>query len=276
MEFKDYYKTLGVTRAATTADIKKAFRKQARQHHPDLNPGDAAAAETFKELNEAHEVLSDPDKRRKYDQFGRHWKQAQQSGGGFPGHDPFGPGTPFDGGSGFRWTVRGGPDGQSSDPTSGPAFSDFFRSIFGNEGHAPFAAGTRRPGPARGEDLEHLLELTIEEAWHGTKRRLSFQSPTGGAPRSVEVKIPAGVKPGARVRVAGQGQPGRGRPAGRRPLSRDRHRPAPPVRAAGAEPLRARHGPARRRGARRARSRCRRRPGRRSASRSRRAPNPVR
>ena len=219
MEFKDYYQTLGVSKSATDKEIKQAFRKLARKFHPDVNPGDKSAEGRFKEINEAYEVLGDPDKRRKYDELGANWRmyeQAQQQG------EPFGAGHPFGAGGGpgqgGAWTINmgGGPGGYrtmsqeemqelfgNEDP-----FSDFFRTFFGGGG-----AGAREPGRNRGrsrsqkgQDIEHDVELTLEEAYHGATRRMSIKE--GGHARSVDVRIPVGVKDGSRVRAAGEGAAG--------------------------------------------------------------------
>ena len=189
MDFRDYYNVLGVGRDATQEDIKAAYRKLARKWHPDVNAGDAAAEKRFKEINEAHEVLGNPDTRRKYDALGADWRrieQAQAAGGNPLGNDPFGFGG-FQGG--FR-TV-----------SSERGFSDFFEQFFG-------AARGARPAARRthGRDVEHTLELSLEHAYHGTTRRLSINR--GGRRRSVDVRIPAGVTDGACVRVAGEGEPG--------------------------------------------------------------------
>ena len=217
MEFKDYYQTLGVAKAATDKEIKQAFRKLARKFHPDVNPGDKTAESKFKEINEAYEVLGDADKRRKYDELGANWRlyeQAQQQGQGFGG-SPFGFGGA---GSDNAWTINmGGPGGYrtmsqeemhdlfgNEDP-----FSDFFRTFFGGGG--PREAGrtltsSRAPRTQKGQDIEHAVELTLEEAYHGATRRVSIKE--GGHARSVDVRIPVGVKDGSRVRAAGEGAAG--------------------------------------------------------------------
>ena len=215
MEFKDYYQTLGVSKTATDKEIKAAFRKLARKYHPDVNPGDKSAEARFKEINEANEVLADPDKRRKYDELGANWRmyeQAQQQGGqGFGG-------SPFGGGSEGAWTINmGGPGGYrtmsqeemndlfgNEDP-----FSDFFRTFFGGGGGGREAGRARAGRGARsqkGQDIEHAIDLTLEEAFHGATRRVSIKE--GGHARSVDVRIPAGVKDGSRVRAAGEGASG--------------------------------------------------------------------
>ena len=220
MDFKDYYQTLGVAKTATEKEIKQAFRKLARKFHPDVNPGDKTSEAKFKEINEAYEVLGDPEKRRKYDELGANWRlyeQAQQSGQGFPGG--FG-GFGGAGGQGGAWTINMGGQGGgyrtmsqeemhelfgNEDP-----FSDFFRTFFGGgdaprEGSARGRSG-RAPRSQKGRDIEHDVELTLEEAYHGATRRVSIKE--GGHARTVDVRIPAGVKDGSRVRAAGEGASG--------------------------------------------------------------------
>ncbi|MBI2781079.1 MAG: J domain-containing protein [Chloroflexi bacterium] len=168
-EFQDYYKTLGVPRTATPADIKKAFRKLARESHPDKHPGDKAAERRFKAINEANAVLSDAGKRAKYDQFGADWEAYSRAGAGAPGggRDPFGPGSPFSGFGGFRaggggaggTTGRGGVrfEFRSAGGTGGgAAFSDFFHMMFGDEGAAS-GEPERFAGASGGESIDELL-----------------------------------------------------------------------------------------------------------------------
>lgn len=197
MEYKDYYKILGVDKTASQQEIKKAYRRLARQYHPDVNPGNKSAEARFKEINEAYEVLSDPEKRKKYDELGASWQQWQRMGGdprGFDWSQWFAGGQPR---SGPRVHVEYGDLGD----LFGGGFSEFFRTIFGDMGSAEYVRQTRS---RRGNDVEYPVEITLEEAYNGTTRILQLDS------RRIEVKIPAGVDTGSRVRIAGEGAAGLG------------------------------------------------------------------
>jgi DnaJ-class molecular chaperone len=215
MEFKDYYATLGVTKASTEKEIKGAFRKLARKFHPDVNPGDKASEAKFKEINEAYEVLGDPAKRKKYDELGANWRayeQAEAQGGAnpFAGWSTAGAGGQR---GGFRTMSQEEMEEMFGD--SNP-FSDFFTTFFGGGGSAEGfggPGGTRGPRGGRGRqrpgrDVEHELELTLEDVYQGVTRRLALKH--DGHSRTVDVRIPAGVGDGSRVRVSGEGEHGVG------------------------------------------------------------------
>ncbi|GIW71683.1 MAG: hypothetical protein KatS3mg102_1225 [Planctomycetota bacterium] len=207
---RDFYKILGVARDASQEEIKRAYKKLARQYHPDLHPGDKQAEARFKEINEAHAVLSDPDKRKLYDEFGelglregfdaeraRAWKQYAGAAGG-PGAGPFAEGGPF---RGFRF--EWGPGG-------GGGFESLFEELFGAAAGGAGARGRgRTPPPRRGRDIESEIELGLLEALRGGTMALRVDR--GQGPERLEVKLPAGVRDGQRIRLAGMGQPG---PAG--------------------------------------------------------------
>jgi curved DNA-binding protein len=202
MEYKDYYDILGVSRDADEKDIKRAFRRLARKHHPDVNPGDPGAEERFKEINEAYEVLSDPEKRRKYDQLGADWSRWQQAGGR-PGDFDWSQWTTGAPG-GQRVYVRQGTPEDLEDLFGGASpFSDFFAQIFGGveTGAAP-GGFEYRVRPQRGQDYGQELEISLREAYQGTTRILQKDG------RRLEVKIPPGAHTGTRVRMAGEGRPG--------------------------------------------------------------------
>lgn len=216
MEYKDYYKTLGVEKSATQEEVSKAYKKLARKNHPDLNQGDKKSEERFKEINEAHEVLKDPEKRKMYDQLGPNWQNGQnfRRPPGFENaHFDFsGMGGGASGFSDFFETLFGGDRGFSSSGFSGASFGGpgFGGQSFGGQNFGGFAQQ-----PRRGRDVEARLALTLEEAFHGGKKALTLSGAPGSGSRSLEVNIPAGVKNGARIRLIGQGDPGAmGGPAG--------------------------------------------------------------
>lgn len=220
---RDYYQVLGVSRTASLDDIKKAFRRLARQYHPDLHAGakKAEMEKKFKELNEAQEVLTDPDKRKKYDQYGADWEQAQAFERARQQAKAQGSGGP--------WESEGGHTRQGSGGTGNEHFSDFFESIFGNRGRSGTGRGESE---IPGEDLETEVQLGLREVLTGVTKRVNLREPKtcptcqgSGAVRgrpcttcqgtgmtaeskTIEVRIPAGVQDGTRVRVAGKGQPG--------------------------------------------------------------------
>ncbi len=193
MEYKDYYQILGVPRTATQDDVKKAYRKLARQYHPDNNPGDKQAEAKFKEVNEANEVLSDPQKRQKYDALGSQWQQYQRTGGRPGGFDW------------NQWTTQT----QSYDVNDlndlfgDGGFSDFFMRIFGGAGSGRPGGGSVHRAPARGRDYEQPIEIPLRDAFFGTTLTLQKDG------QKLEVKVPAGVKTGSKIRMAGQGETGR-------------------------------------------------------------------
>jgi curved DNA-binding protein len=188
MEYKDYYKTLGVPKSANEKEIKAAYRRLARKHHPDVNAGNKQAEARFKEIGEAYQVLSDAEKRRQYDELGANWSAYQT---GWPASAPRA--------GGGRVRVKVG--GLGEDDLGG--FSDFFRTFFGGRGgtwggdSAEDAFGVYEPP---GRDVEHAIELTLDEVVRGATRTVRK-----GAGRTVEVKIPPGLREGSRIRVAGEG-----------------------------------------------------------------------
>jgi curved DNA-binding protein len=199
VDFKDYYKTLGVARTATPDEIKQAFRKLARIHHPDVAKNKAAGEEKFKEINEAYEVLGDPEKRKRYDELRPDWQNEGAAR------------QPAHAGAGARDFEFGG-----------TGFSDFFESFFGgrNEGFGSFRQGDGDATDGgdvfarQGRDVEADLLVTLEEALRGSLRKVTLRRPAdnGSAERSdtYQVRIPAGVHEGQRIRLAGQGREGRG------------------------------------------------------------------
>lgn len=197
MDFKDYYTTLGIAKTASDKEIKQAFRKLARKYHPDVNPGDKGAEAKFKEVNEANEVLSDPVKRKKYDELGANWRAYENAP------------PPHAGAGGFHTMSQE----DVADMFGGDSpFSDFFTTFFGGMGGQEPQAGARgsrgRPRHRKGQDVEHPFELDLEQALRGSVQRLQLRH--DGHARSVEVRIPPGVTDGSRVRVAGEGGRGTG------------------------------------------------------------------
>ncbi len=194
MEYKDYYKILGVDRKATVEDIKRVYRKLALKYHPDRNPGNAQAEEKFKEINEANQVLSDPEKRARYDQLGEsytRWQQGGQPSGGFNWDDWF---TQAPGGGGVRVDV-----GNLEDMFGG-GFSEFFRRIFGGAPDMGSMSGERGFPQRRARPEKPIYQqeavISLAEAHQGTVRRLEIEG------RRLEVKIPPGARSGTKVRVA--------------------------------------------------------------------------
>ncbi|HEX7861769.1 MAG TPA: J domain-containing protein [Verrucomicrobiae bacterium] len=210
VEFKDYYESLGVARDASQDDVRKAFRKLARQYHPDVAKDKKAAEEKFKEINEAYEVLGDPDKRKKYDALGANWNRQQP-----PPGSGFGGGGGGGGARGFR-----GQNGEEFEfHFGGTGFSDFFEQFFGGGGqrgfaYEDFAQGQRggAAGPVRGQDIEGDIMVSLDEAMHGSVRTISFQRrnrQTGEAvSENFRVRIPTGVAEGQMIRVPGKGEAG--------------------------------------------------------------------
>jgi DnaJ-class molecular chaperone len=209
MDFKDYYSTLGVAKTATGKEIKQAFRKLARKHHPDVNPGDQSAEAKFKEINEAYEVLGDAEKRKKYDELGANWRAYEQAGPGGQGAGPYGAGwNPNAGGGaqGGAYRTMSEEDIREMFGNADP-FSDFFHTFFGGApGPEPRGGRTGRKTPRKGRDFEDEIQLDLEDAYRGATRRLTIKQ--DGHARTVDVRIPPGVGEGSRVRVAGEGEHG--------------------------------------------------------------------
>jgi curved DNA-binding protein len=195
MDYKDYYKILGLEKTASAADIKKAFRKLAVKHHPDKNPGDKKAEEKFKEINEANEVLSDPEKKKKYDELGENWKSYQQHGG-----DPnnFNPGRRSSPGQGYG----GGNFNPGDLDDDGGAFSDFFESIFGQRRSAGPNPRARQKRVYNGEDFRAEMEISLEDAFHGGSKQITLNG------QKINLKLKPGLRNGQILRMKGKGGEG--------------------------------------------------------------------
>ena len=198
MKFKDYYDTLGVSKNTTDKEIKQAYRRLARKHHPDVNPGNAKAESDFKDITEAYEVLGNPETRRKYNELGANWKMYEQPGSPGTSHkDPFGRGMPFGGGGG-GWTIDFGDAtrGPNLGADGGSPFSDFFNAFFGGAPGQPRSRGPRR---RETKVVDQTIDLSLEEAFLGVERRISILS--GNKTRMVSVRIPPGVSDRSRIRI---------------------------------------------------------------------------
>lgn len=206
MNYIDYYKVLGISKSATDKDIKKAYRKLARKYHPDLNPNDKEAEQKFKQVNEANEVLGNPENRKKYDEYGENWKHAEEiekakanqrayssAAGGSSSGNPFGSGRTYTSGSGFTY-----------DQFEGEDFSDFFASMFGGQrrtsGFDSFGGGGQ--ARFRGQDFNAELQLNLTEVYESQKQTISVNG------KKIRITIPAGVEDGQTIKIKGHGGPG--------------------------------------------------------------------
>ncbi len=202
MEYKDYYKLLGVEKSASQDEIRRAFRRLARKYHPDVAEDKEAAESKFKEINEAYEVLGDEEKRAKYDTLGANW----QHGGGFAGAGG------FPGGMGGFTRAGGMPAGDYEFHFGGTGFSDFFEAFFGGGGRTSDQqfGGMGFGGPAaRGRDVEADLAITLDEVFHGGNRTISLSKPGSSEPaQKYAVKIPSGIREGQKIRLQGRGESG--------------------------------------------------------------------
>jgi curved DNA-binding protein len=216
VEYQDYYATLGIPKDADEKQIRSAYRKLARKYHPDVNRDNKEAEDRFKKINEAYEVLSDPEKRRKYDELGARWKEYEryERAGAAAGRRD----SPFNWND-FASTGTGAAAGPRGYRTVSEEelhemfgdespFSDFFETFFGGQRGAARGASKRARRPRRGSDVEHPVEIALADAYRGTSVELQLADREGGT-RRLEVKIPPGVDTGSRIRVAGQGSPGR-------------------------------------------------------------------
>lgn len=204
MDFIDYYKVLGINKNATQDEIRTAFRKLARKHHPDLNPNDKEANKKFQQINEANEVLSDPEKRKKYDQYGKDWQhaeafeKAQQSAGGSRRRAQ---GAYQGQGGGFSSEDFSGAFGGADAGFGGGEFSDFFESLFGRGSSSSTSAG-RGKSKFRGQDLQAELHLSLADAYQTRQQVLTVNG------KNIRITIPAGVENGQVIKLKGHGNPG--------------------------------------------------------------------
>jgi DnaJ-class molecular chaperone len=211
VDYKDYYNILGVSKNASEKEIRSAYRKLARKYHPDVNPGDKTAEEKFKEINEANEVLSDPEKRKKYDELSEYYQRY--------GRMPGSAGSGYDGAGGAHYQYRTVSPEELNDLFGGRSpFSDFFEQFFGSDfsgagtsesdfSHVGNGGGRARQRTTVGQDIEARVEVSLAEAYSGAPRVLELTDLDGSTKR-IEVKIPAGVDEGSRIRIAGQGAQG--------------------------------------------------------------------
>lgn len=187
MEYKDYYKILGVGKNASADDIKKAYRKLARKHHPDVNPNDKTAESKFKELQEAYDILKDEKKRKEYDELGTNYFNFKNAGaGGGPSHGEYHYNYSAGGPSGFNFNTGGG--------AAGFNFEDVFSDLFNRSG--------RKQGPIRGNDLSAAAEISVIESVKGTERILDLNG------NKIKIKIPAGISNGGKIKLSGKGSQG--------------------------------------------------------------------
>jgi len=196
MEYKDYYKILGVEKGASQDEIKKAFRKLAMKYHPDKNKGDKSAEDKFKEINEANEVLSDPDKRKKYDEMGSNWQYYTQAGGNADGFDWSRYANRGQGGQSYTF------EGDLGDIFGNTGYSDFFDMFFGGFGSGSpsrrkSGRGSRRT--SKGQDYEAMLEITLEEAYKGGAKFFTFNN------QSIKLNLKPGIKDGQVLKLTGKG-----------------------------------------------------------------------
>ncbi|MHB1697213.1 MAG: DnaJ C-terminal domain-containing protein [bacterium] len=186
MEYKDYYKTLGVNKTASADEIKKAYRKLARKHHPDVNPNDKTAESKFKELQEAYDILKDEKKRKEYDELGTNYFNFKNAGGGGPSQGQYNYNYSGGGPSGFNYNSAGGGEGFN--------FEDIFSDLFNRSG--------KKQGPMKGNDLSSSLDISVVESVNGTERIFNING------EKIKVKIPAGISNGGKIKVSGKGSAG--------------------------------------------------------------------